>query len=426
MGSARLSPRPPWKGRRIVLGVTGGIAAYKSVQLARDLTRLGAQVDVVVTESASRFVGALSFEGVTGRPVLSSLWSVEGAARHLSIGHEADLFVVAPATADLLARAAHGRADDLLTTALLATAAPVLLAPAMNDRMWAHPQTRRNADHCREALGYHLAGPGVGPLAVGEGSGPGRMLEPGELVAHCGLHLGRRPEWSGRQVLITAGPTREPLDPVRFLGNRSSGRMGFAVAREAWLMGATVTLVTGPSSLSDPTGVEVLRVESALEMAAEVSARVARADLIVYAAAVSDYRPKAPRQRKIRKEAEGESLSVEFVRNPDVALETRHLRSPGSVAVGFALETEDLLQGAKAKLEAKGFDLIVANRADEEGSGFEVETNRVTLLGRGGDAKSLPLLGKDEVAREILGRVEALFSGPRALAGEVDADEARG
>jgi phosphopantothenoylcysteine decarboxylase / phosphopantothenate---cysteine ligase len=426
LGSARLSPRPPWNGRRIVLGVTGGIAAYKSVQLARDLTRLGAEVDVVLTESASRFVGDLSFEGVTGRPVLSSLWSVEGAARHLSLGHEADLFVVAPATADFLARAAHGRADDLLTTALLATEGPVLLAPAMNDHMWSHPQTRRNADHCREALGYHLAGPGVGPLAVGEGTGPGRMLEPEELVDHCGFHLGRLPVWSGRHVLVTAGPTREALDPVRFLGNRSSGRMGFAVAREARLLGASVTLVTGPSSLSDPTGVEVIRVESAREMAAEVSALVARADLIVYAAAVSDYRPKAPRDRKIRKSAEGEGLSVEFVRNPDVALESRDFRAPGSVAVGFALETEDLLEGARLKLKAKGFDLIVANRAGEEGSGFEVETNRVTLLDLGGEAESLPLLGKDEVAREILRRVEALFPSPQPLAGEVDADEARG
>lgn len=411
MEAAELTPRPPWRDQRIVLGVTGGIAAYKTVQLARDLTRLGSTVDVVLTRSAERFVGPISFEGVTGRPALRSLWSAEGAARHIRLAREASAVVVAPATADLLARAAQGRADDLLTTVLLATRAPVLMAPAMNDRMWAHPQTRRNARHCREALGYGLAGPAEGPLAVGEeGAGPGRMVEPGELVDRLGRILGRRPTWARRRVVVTAGPTWEAVDPVRFLGNRSSGRMGFHIAREAGFLGAEVTLVTGPSHLPDPVGLTTVRVETAREMLHAVHEAAGDADLLVYAAAVADFRPADASPRKTRKEDVGAELTLKLVENPDVALETAEARKSSALTVGFALETEDLVERGMLKLERKGFDLLVANPAGEEDAGFGSETNRVVFLDRDGGREVLPTLPKSEVARRILERVEGLWT----------------
>ncbi len=406
-----LSPGRPWRGRRIVLGVTGGIAAYKAVQLARDLTRLGAEVDVVLTRGAREFVLPLTFEGVTGRSVHTELFSTDGAATHIKLGAEADAVVVAPATADLLARAAHGRADDLLTTTLLATRAPVLLCPAMNDRMFSHPQTRANLTHVREALGYRIAGPGTGPLAYGEGQGPGRMLEPREIVEHVGRALGEEEAFLGARVLVTAGPTREALDPVRYVGNRSSGRMGYALARAAWRRGADVVLVTGPTSLDDPPGVEVVRVETAREMLGAVEDRVGDADVAVFAAAVADYRPADEVEGKIKREKTGETLEIALARNPDVAGETAGGRKEGAVAVGFALETDDLVANATRKLEAKDFDLLVANDVSEEGAGFDVETNRVTLLARDAEPEALPLLSKDAVAEEILDRVVRLRGG---------------
>lgn len=408
-----LVPRRPWKGRRVVLGVTGGIAAYKSVQLARDLTRLGAEVDVVMTASAGHFVGAVSFEGVTGRPVLTDLFSPGGAALHVRLGREADAVCVAPATADFLARAAHGRADDLLCTTLLATRAPVVICPAMNDRMFAHPQVQANLAHLREVLDYRVAGPGAGLLAVGEGEGPGRMLEPWQIAEHVGRALERDGALQGRNVLVTAGPTREPLDPVRYLGNRSSGRMGYALAQAAWRRGARVTLVSGPSTLPHPEGVDVVAVETAAEMDDAVSGLVGAADLAVFAAAVADFRPGVPRERKLKRGDTPDGLTVELSPNPDIAAGTRGLRKPGSVAVGFALETHDLVENARRKLEAKGFHLLVANDATEAGAGFEVETNRVTLLDVDGGAESLPLLSKAEVAELVLDRAARLLEGAR-------------
>jgi len=406
LGAPALAPRPPWADKTIVLGVTGGIAAYKVVQVARDLTRLGARVEVVMSEAATRFVTPLSFEGVTGRAVHRSPWSARGAALHVRLAREADLVLVAPATADLLARAAQGRADDLLATLLLATSAPVILAPAMNHRMWAHPQVRANARHCSESLGYHLVGPDVGALAVGEGEGEGRMVEPEVLVEWAGAWLGRSEVWRGRQVVITAGPTRESLDPIRFVSNRSSGRMGFAIAREAWLRGAEVTLVTGPSSLPDPVGVQTLRVDSAQEMLDAVRPRMADADVVVYAAAVSDYRSAEPSQQKIRKTERGGRLALELVETPDIARQTASDRSPAAVAVGFALETTGLEERAVEKMREKGFHLIAANPAGEEDAGFDVETNRVILLDRWGGREALPVLPKAEVAMLLMDRVE--------------------
>lgn len=437
---------PPWEGRRVVLAVTGGIACYKAVTLARDLTRLGAEVDVLLSEGASAFLRPLVFEGVTGRAVLDSLWSAEGAARHIRLAREADVVVVAPATADLLARAAQGRAEDLITTVLLATRAPVLLAPAMNDRMWDHPQTRRNAAHLEDVLGYRRVGPVAGPLAAGEGEGPGRMVEPETLAAAIGRILGRRPPWIGRRVLVTAGPTREAVDAVRYLGNRSSGHMGVALAREAWLRGAEVTLVMGPGSHGfegHPLPDEIVHVpvESAVEMRDAVLPRARSAQLQIFAAAVADFRPAAPleRKRKRRDVAAGEDIAAEefgakhdatpgaaqgaedageaswtvhLVENPDVAAESRHVAPPGAVRIGFALETDDLVAHARAKLDAKGFDWIVANPAGASNAGFEASTNRGWLLSRDApDApEALPLASKEAFARTILDRVEARLS----------------
>jgi phosphopantothenoylcysteine decarboxylase/phosphopantothenate--cysteine ligase len=403
-----LHPRRPWEGRRIILGVTGGIAAYKAVQLARDLTRLGAEVDTVLTLGAQRFVQPLSFEGVTGRSSATELFSTEGAALHIRLGSEADIVCVAPATADLIARAAQGRADDLLTTTLLATRAPVLICPAMNDRMYSHPQTQANLHHLQEALAYRIVGPGTGPLAADEGSGPGRMLEPHEIVEEIGRALSEASPLRGKKVLITAGPTREAIDPVRFIGNRSSGRMGFALAAAAWRRGANVKVVAGPVSLPVPYGVEVLHVETAREMLECVSEHLPEADVSVFASAVSDYRPAKPSKEKLKRAEVGSKMTLTLVENPDVAGETRALRKTGSVSVGFALETEAFLENARAKLESKGFDLIVANEAQAEGAGFEVDTNQVVLLGADGETEELPFLTKDEVAEIILDRISTL------------------
>ena len=410
---AQGGPRRPWKGKRIVLGVTGGIAAYKSVQVARDLTRLGAEVDAVLTAGAQRFVQPLSFEGVTGRPALTDMFSAQGAALHVRLGREADAVCVAPATADFLARSAQGRADDLLCTTLLATLAPVVICPAMNDRMFAHPQVQANLAHLRDRLGYVIAGPAEGALAVGEGDGPGRMLEPAEIEEHVGRALGTERAFDDKRVLVTAGPTREPVDPVRFLGNRSSGRMGFAVAQAAWRRGAAVTVVSGPSALDPPVGVDLVPVETAVEMFEAVAELLPSADVAVFAAAVSDFRPAAPLGDKLKKEEAGPELTVALTANPDVAADARERRKAGSIAVGFALETQDLIDNARRKLAAKDFDLLVANDATEEGSGFEVPTNRVTILYQDQDPEELPLLSKDDVAEEILDRVAACLGRER-------------
>lgn len=407
-------PVPPWVGRRIVLGVCGGIAAYKSVQLARDLTLRGATVDVVLTDAARRFVAPLSFEGVTGRGPLIDIFAVGGAALHVSLGRDADCVCVAPATADFIARAASGRANDLLTTVLVATDAPVVIAPAMNDRMFAHPRTGANLAVLEDDLKYRRVGPAEGRLAAGEGSGPGRMVEPAAIVDAVGRALGGGGPLVGLKVLVTAAGTREPVDPVRYLGNRSSGKMGYALARTAWLRGAEVTLVTGPSAVAVPYGVDVVSVETALEMREAVLERVEEVDVAVHSAAVADYRPQAPRVEKVKRKGVGEALTLDLVANPDIAAESAARMKAGSVAVGFALETSELLARARRKLDAKGLDLIVANRAGEKGAGFEVDTNRVTILTRCEQPRELPVMDKFAVACEILDVIEGqLARGPR-------------
>jgi phosphopantothenoylcysteine decarboxylase/phosphopantothenate--cysteine ligase len=282
-----------------------------------------------------------------------------------------------------------------------------VVCPAMNDRMYAHPQVQANLAHLRDFLGYRVAGPAEGLLAVGEGDGPGRMLEPWQIVEHVGRALGREEPFAGRTVLVTAGPTREALDPVRYVGNRSSGRMGYALAQAAWRRGAHVVLVTGPTALPAPEGVEVVRVETAVQMKEAVATRLRDADASIFAAAVADFRPAEARGRKVKRGEEGGELGLTLVANPDVAADTRDARKPGSVVVGFALETEDLIGHAGRKLEAKGFDLIVANDATAEGAGFEVETNRVTILSADGEPEALPLQSKHQVAEAVLDRVGA-------------------
>ena len=403
-------PLPPWAGRRVVLGVCGGIAAYKSVQVARDLTLRGATVDVVLTDAARRFVAPLSFEGVTGQGPLIDIFAVGDAALHVSLGRDADCACVAPATADFIARAASGRASDLLTTVLVATDAPVVIAPAMNDRMFAHPRTRANLTVLEEHLRYRRVGPAEGRLAAGEGSGPGRMVEPATIVDAVGRALGDGGPLAGSRVLVTAAGTREPVDPVRYLGNRSSGKMGYALARAAWLRGAEVTLVSGPSTVPVPYGVEMVRVETALEMCDAVLERVGGVDVAVHAAAVADYRPRAPRTEKVKRGVAGDALTVDLVANPDVAAASAARMKAGSVSVGFALETSELLARARQKLDAKGFDLIVANQAGEKGAGFEIDTNRVTIIVRGEQPRELPVMDKFAVACEILEVVEERFA----------------
>lgn len=396
-------PRRPWRGRRIVLGVTGGIAAYKSIQIARDLTKLGADVDVILTQAARDFVGAISFEALTGRPVQTGIAEPGHALDHIRLAREADVVCIAPATADTISRAAAGRADDLLTAVLLATKSPVLVCPAMNDAMWAHAQTQANVEHLRDRLGYRIVGPDSGPLAWGEGSGPGRMAEEAEIIAHIGRALEPDSNLTGRKVLVTAGPTREPLDPVRVLSNRSSGRMGMAIAAAAWRRGADVTLVTGPTAVSPPPGPRLVKTETATEMARGVVDNIATADVLIMAAAVADFTPAAPARTKVKRADGAPRLDLEAA--PDILVETRPLRPPALIAVGFALETGDGTAEARRKLDAKGLDLIVLNHADEEGAGFEVETNRVTLIGKSGAAESLPLMSKEDVAERILDRI---------------------
>jgi phosphopantothenoylcysteine decarboxylase/phosphopantothenate--cysteine ligase len=392
-----------WTGRRVVLGVSGGIACYKSCTLARRLTEAGARVDVILTRGAAEFVRPLTFEALTGRPALGSLWEPGGALSHVRLGQQADLVLVAPATAHLIARMAQGLADDLLTTLLLASTAPVLLAPAMNDEMYAHPQTRENLARLR-ARGVSVVGPEVGALAEGPSERPGRMSEPETILAHAARAVRGRGPFAGRRVVVTAGPTRESIDPVRVVTNRSSGKMGYRVAEAAWERGADVVLVSGPVALPAPVGVRLRRVESTRELEAAVREELPETDVLVMAAAPADFRPSDPSDRK-RARVDG-ALAIPMEPTDDILGATRGLRKPGSITVGFALETGDALAKGRAKLERKDLDLIVVNDALEPGAGFEVDTNRVALLGRDGAARILPLQTKREVAEAILDAVE--------------------
>ncbi|HWP02452.1 MAG TPA: bifunctional phosphopantothenoylcysteine decarboxylase/phosphopantothenate--cysteine ligase CoaBC [Gemmatimonadaceae bacterium] len=394
----------------MVLGVTGGIASYKAAWLARRLVQAGAQVDVVLTRAALQFVGEITFEALTGRPVRTALLDPGHALDHIKLGREADVVVVAPATADFIARVVQGRADDLLSAIVLAAPGPVLFAPAMNDRMWTHPQTVANVARLRE-FGYTVVEPDTGELAWGEGVGPGRLPEPDVLLAHIARTLERQ-SFAGRRVVVTAGPTREAIDPVRFVSNRSSGKMGVAVAGAAWRRGADTILIAGPLGVDPPVGPAVVRVQTVAEMDQAVRAELPAADVLVMAAAPADFRPKRAADRKLKRVQGAEAAPVlELETTEDILAGSRHLRRAGAVVVGFALETEDLLANARAKLVSKDLDMIVVNDARQPGAGFEVDTNKVAILHRDGRSEDLPLLPKEEVAEAILDRVEALLHG---------------
>lgn len=392
----------PFAGRHVVLGVSGGIACYKSCTLARRLTEGGALVDVVLTASATEFVRPLTFEALTGRPVLTSLWERDWALAHLGLAKQPELAIVAPATAHVLARAAMGMADDLLTAILLARTGPVLVAPAMNDAMYAHPATRANLKTLA-SRGWQFVGPDTGPLAEGPSERPGRMSEPEAILTAAERLLGQRGRLSGKTVVVSAGPTREHLDPVRVITNPSSGRMGYALAQAAHARGATVILVSGPTELALPRGVTAHRVETTEEMRRAVQGLVKQADVLIMAAAPADYRPTTAAPSK-RPRAAG-TLTLELEATPDILGGLKRPR--GCVVVGFALETGgDGVAKARKKLQDKALDFVILNDALEPGAGFTVATNRVTIIGKDGAPIALPILPKRDVAEKILDAVE--------------------
>jgi phosphopantothenoylcysteine decarboxylase/phosphopantothenate--cysteine ligase len=397
--------------RRVLLAVSGGIAAYKAPELVRELTRAGFEVRCAMTSAAREFVAPLALETVSGGRVASELFErgQADAIDHIALADWAELLLVAPATANLLAKLALGLADDLVSTIALATRAPILVAPAMNVNMWRHPATEANVAQLRER-GVQVVGPDAGELACGW-QGPGRMSDPAAIVAAARLALGDR-SLAGERVLVTAAGTREALDAVRYLGNRSSGKMGFAVAAEAARRGADVVLVAGPTSLATPAGVLRVDVESALQMRAAVFAELSRATIVVKAAAVADFRPVEASPRKIKKEdlPPDAGVTVELVRTPDILAEI--CAQPGErIVVGFAAESHDLIEAARRKLARKGCDLIVANDITREESGFDADRNAVVFVWPGGEIEELPILPKSQVAERLFDRLEKLRGG---------------
>ena len=399
---------------RIVFGVCGGIAAYKAADVVSKLQQAGALVDVILTEHAAEFVRPLTFSALSHRPVYSNLWEPTGqaAARHIELGKSADLLLVAPATAHTIARLAHGFADDVLTAVALASTAPLVLAPAMEADMYTHPATRANLALLAER-GATIIPPEVGHLASGE-VGMGRFPETATILAQVRRVLGRRGDLAGRRVVVTAGGTHEALDPVRYLGNRSSGLMGFALAEDARDRGADVTLIAGATTVVPPTGVTLVRVTTALEMRDAVRAALADADAVVMAAAVADYRPEHAEKQKIKKGSAAEnpdgSLTLRLVRNPDILAELATDPAVASVVrVGFAAETMDVLAHGTKKLREKRLDLLVANDVSKAGSGFGTPTNEVAMLYPDGRVERLELLPKADVAAAIWDRVAPLL-----------------
>jgi phosphopantothenoylcysteine decarboxylase/phosphopantothenate--cysteine ligase len=398
--------------RRLLLGVCGSIAAYKAADLASKLTQAGAQVDVLMTESGARFVTPLTFQSVTGRRAWSDndLWGPEAHVLHVELGRTADLLVIAPATATTIARLAHGLADNLLALTALAVRCPVLLAPAMDAGMFEHPATQANLQTLLERA-VLVAGPAEGRMASGI-VGRGRMLEPAELLGHIRKVLGSAGPLRGCSVVVTAGGTQEPVDPVRVLANRSSGKQGFALAQAAVDRGADVTLISGPSALPAPVGAQRIDVQTAAEMARATLEAARRSDVLIMAAAVSDFRPAAAAAEKIKRGRGSLTLTVEPTDDILRAVsDGRAATGRPHVVVGFAAESQDLVANASAKLKAKGLSLIVANDITAPGAGFGVDTNQVALIGGDGAAQALPLMSKDQVAEIVLDRVVRLLDG---------------
>ena len=392
--------------KTVVLGITGSIAVYKAADLASKLTQVGVRVEVVMTKSAMQFVTPLTFRSVTNQSVITSMWGMDSefSIEHVALAEAADVVVIAPATANIIAKLANGIADDMLTSMVLATKAPVVIAPAMHNNMFQNTITQENLGKLK-ARGFTIIEPGYGYLASG-GKGQGRLAEIEKIIGTIKQVLGRDGDLAGKRVVVTAGGTREPIDPVRYIGNRSSGKMGYAVAEAARDRGANVVLITGSVALPEPTGVGVVHIQTALQMKEAVTMAVAQVDVLIMAAAVADYQPKSRAVQKIKKEAVGPELTLEMVRAPDILSEVRG----NFLRIGFAAETENLIGHAREELVKKQLDLIVTNDVTAPDSGFEVDTNQVTIISRGGKMDSLPLMSKRDVADRILDRVAEMLS----------------
>lgn len=392
------------KGKHILLGVTGGIAAYKSAELVRLFIKAGAEVKVVMTRHATEFITPLTLQTLSCNPVFLELFSLikEHDIAHISLAEEADIVVIAPATANIIGKIAGGIADDLLTTVVMATRAPVLICPAMNTKMYENAIVQENMQRL-SGYGYHIMTPGSGELAC-KAEGAGRLPELSDIIEEVKNILTVK-DLAGERILITAGPTREPFDPVRFITNYSSGKMGYALAASARRRGAAVTLVSGPSTLPVPCGVEFVPVSSAIEMRDAVMKHLPPATIVIKSAAVADFRPSTRASEKIKKK--GESLTLTLERNPDILAEIGR-KKEGRILIGFAMESEDLVENARVKLESKNLDLIVANDLKQTGAGFQTDTNIVKILDREGRIEALPLMDKIEVAERILDRARQL------------------
>lgn len=387
-------------GKKILLGISGGIAAYKCADLTRRLIERGAQVQVVMTHAAKEFITPLTMQAVSGRPVSDSLLdpAAEASMGHIELAKWADLVLLAPATADLIARMAAGMGNDLLTTLVLATDAPIAVSPAMNQQMYLNQATQENIATLSRR-GMHIWGPAAGEQACGD-IGPGRMLEPMQLVAHCEEFWGDKP-LLGKSVLISAGPTREALDPVRYISNHSSGKMGFALAEAAQQLGANVTLVSGPVSLATPSNVSRIDVESATQMHQAVLEKAINHDVFISCAAVADYRPEAVAENKLKKTDDNDHMTVKMVKNPDIVASVAALTENRPLTVGFAAETQNVKQYALGKLERKNLDLICANDVSVEGQGFNSNDNAITVYSKDGE-QSLTLASKQQIAKQII------------------------
>ncbi len=389
-------------GKNVVFGVSGGIAAYKAVEIVSRLKKAGASVHVIMTEAAAKFVTPLTFREISGQPVAVEMWEEpkQWNVEHIALASLADVFLIAPATANIIGKIAAGIADDMLSTTVMATKAPVILAPAMNTNMYLNPVVQANLKKLT-ALGYHVIEPDSGMLACGV-EGPGRLPDPAAVVEKTAALLSRHASLAGKRILVTAGGTREPIDPVRYIGNRSSGKMGYALARAAAARGAEVVLVAGPTSLPDPQGIAVRHVETANQMRDAVLAEFAAADIIIKAAAVSDYHVQTVAEHKIKKN--DPTLTLVLEKNPDILAELGGLKAK-QILVGFAAETRDLAAYAVEKMTKKNLDMIVANDVTLPGAGFNADTNVVKLFYRDGRAEELPLMAKEELAGIILDKI---------------------
>ena len=390
-------------GKEALLGVTGGIAAYKAVDLVSRLVKLGASVNVIMTRNATKLVAPLTFQTISRNPVAVDMFTDDADWRpgHISLADRADILVIAPATANVIAKLAHGIADDMLSTTALAVRCPILIAPAMNCHMYENPIFQRNVEILREH-GFIFVEPEYGQLACGY-EGKGRLADTEKIIQSIQSLISKPKDFAGRTVLVTAGPTREPLDPIRFITNRSSGKMGYAVAEAAVSRGADVVLVSGPTALSAPAGVELVSVETTGQMRDEVLKHASQADVVIMAGAPSDYRPKSVSPQKIKKE-HGE-LTLDLERNPDVSAELGQLKRNGQILVAFSMDTENLLENARKKRKKKNAELIVANDVSQEGAGFGTDTNIVWIINSSGEEKKLPLMPKRELADAILDEV---------------------